>query len=261
MRIVAIAIILASSVCAQRNTVSPSGFGRVMFPGGGPTGAYGGATSPNVFGNVLFPGTGAPAAIRPIPGNPIYGVPTPPIVQHGGHGSSTVVPYPVFVGGGYYNYGPPLAGGYISMGQAWPTPGQPGFSGVNYAQPVYATTVGQQVEQPQQEPSPVVIINQYFRPDAAPITQTASAPSATSAVAPQPETQAAAMSTEMQTIFLIAMKDHTIYAANSYWVEENMLSYITVQGTENSVSMDLVDRDLSRRLNKDRKVAFGLPNN
>jgi hypothetical protein len=37
------------------------------------------------------------------------------------------------------------------------------------------------------------------------------------------------------------------------------LSYVTIQGDQNSVSMDLVDRDLSQRLNRDRHVAFGLP--
>jgi hypothetical protein len=55
------------------------------------------------------------------------------------------------------------------------------------------------------------------------------------------------------------MKDTTIYAASSYWVEANTLNYITLQGNQNQVSMDLVDRDLSRRLNRDRSVAFGLP--
>ena len=100
MRIAAIAMILASgSLMAQRNAVSPSGFGRVMFPGGGPTGAYGGTPAVNPYGNVLFPGTGAPAAIRPGVGYPVggggYVPPRPPNVGHGGHGNTAIVPYPV----------------------------------------------------------------------------------------------------------------------------------------------------------------------
>lgn len=255
MRILAIALILAaSSSYAQRNAVSPSGFGRVMFPGGGPT-TYGSAAAPSPFGSVLFPGTGAPAAIR---GN-VTNLPVAPGVQHNRHGSAAIVPYPVFVGGGYFPYQAPLAyGAYGSLPQAWPTPGQPGFSS-GYVQPVYSQVA--QSPEPAQEQSPVVVINQYFRPDAPPVTQTSSA--APAVTVPQTETvaQAAPNSADMQNIFLIAMKDHTIYAANSYWVESNTLNYITVQGTENSVSLDLVDRDLSSKLNKDRKVAFGLPKN
>ena len=259
MRIAAIALILAAgSAYAQRNAVSPSGFGRVMFPGGGPT-TYGATAAPSPYGNVLFPGTGAPYAVR---NNYPTQLPVIPAVQHNrGHGSRAVVPYPVFVGGSYYPYDAPLAyGAYGTMPQAWPTPGQPGFSGSSYGQPLYQP-IQQPVAESQQEQSPVVVINQYFRPDGPQVTQTSSAGTPASA-APQAEVaQAAPNSADMQNIFLIAMKDHTIYAANSYWVEGNTLSYVTVQGTENSVSMDLVDRDLSRRLNRERKVAFGLPTN
>jgi len=60
-------------------------------------------------------------------------------------------------------------------------------------------------------------------------------------------------------MFLIAMKDHTIFPAIAYWVEGDTLNYITVQGAKNSVSLDLVDRDFSKQINKERKVEFGLP--
>jgi hypothetical protein len=42
-------------------------------------------------------------------------------------------------------------------------------------------------------------------------------------------------------------------------VESDTLNYITVQGAKNSVSLDLVDRDFSKQINKERKVEFGLP--
>ena len=42
-------------------------------------------------------------------------------------------------------------------------------------------------------------------------------------------------------------------------MEGDTLNYITVQGVKNSVSLDLVDRDFSKQINKERKVEFGLP--
>ena len=50
-----------------------------------------------------------------------------------------------------------------------------------------------------------------------------------------------------------------IFPAIAYWVEGDTLNYITVQGAKNSVSLDLVDRDFSKQINKERKVEFGLP--
>jgi hypothetical protein len=102
---------------------------------------------------------------------------------------------------------------------------------------------------------PVVIVNQYFRPDQAPAVSS-TAPDPTN-VAPAPTVSA--NNKPDQPYFLIAMKDTTIYAASAYWVENNTLNYVTLQGNENRVSLDLVDRELSSRLNRDRSVAFGLP--
>jgi len=104
---------------------------------------------------------------------------------------------------------------------------------------------------------PVVIINQYFRPDSAnPVIRDYSNVPLPEA-GPQFETQSQA--TESQVMFLIAMKDHTIFPAVAYWVEGDTLNYITVQGNKNSASLDLVDREFSQQINKERKVEFGLP--
>ena len=48
-------------------------------------------------------------------------------------------------------------------------------------------------------------------------------------------------------------------APECWSVEDGTLNYVTIQGDQNSVSLDLVDRELSQRLNRDRRVAFGLP--
>ena len=60
-------------------------------------------------------------------------------------------------------------------------------------------------------------------------------------------------------LFLIAMKDKTINAATSYWVDGPMLNYITQQGVHVIVRLDLVDRGLSRVLNRQRNVEIRLP--
>ncbi len=74
----------------------------------------------------------------------------------------------------------------------------------------------------------------------------------------QPQAEPAPRVEENQT-YLIAFKDHTIYAALAYWVEDGTLHYVTNQNTHNQVSLDLVDRELSDRLNRERSVDFRLP--
>ncbi len=256
MRTVAVAVLLSlavPTVWAQRPVVSPSGYGRQLFPGGGPPGTggtgFGRAINPGgVIGSGIGPGfpanPGVPAVGRLRPSLPAYSF---PIVVPGqvwptpGYPGFASYPY---ANGGYYGYDPPQAQ-FIN----------------NYSPSAnYGPTGDGQVDQQQ----PVVIVNQYFRPDQAPAVPqaTTTAPQSTT-VAPAPAattpTNTATGSRPDQPYFLIAMKDTTIYAASSYWVEGNTLNYITLQGNENQVSMDLVDRDLSRRLNRDRSVAFGLP--
>ena len=81
-------------------------------------------------------------------------------------------------------------------------------------------------------------------PDAAPETQPTTA-EATSA--PEPEH------------YLIAFKDHTIYAAVAYWVEGDTLHYFTAGNTHNQVSLSLVDTSLTERLNRESGVTVRLP--
>jgi hypothetical protein len=121
--------------------------------------------------------------------------------------------------------------------------------------------------------TPQVIINQYFTPDAArpvmrvysPSELPVSAPAgmrtfeATPAAAtPAPGTERAKTSVhdEKPTIYLVALNDGTIQAAVAYWVETGILNYVTVQGSHNRASLDVVDRDMSERLNRERNVEF-----
>jgi len=231
MNFTALLLLVAATAWAQR-AADPTGFGRVSNPG-----AVVGTTGGAGFGRLIYPGTGAPVAVRNprLPGSPLVAAPVPQ-VAHGSHGIAVAVPYPVFYGGNYYDYDAPSA----------PMAGYSQYQGSGY----------DQMTQP-----PVVIINQYFRPDTAnPVLRDYS-----NAPLPEPAPQAgnpgdsAVNTSDQQVMFLIAMKDHTIYPAIAYWVEGDTLNYITVQGVKNSVTLDLVDRDFSKQINKDRKVEFGLP--
>lgn len=61
------------------------------------------------------------------------------------------------------------------------------------------------------------------------------------------------------TIYLLAFKDHNIIPALGYWMEGNTLHYVSVEHSLNQASLDLIDRDLSQRLNDERGVEFKLP--
>ena len=197
----------------------------------------------------------------------------PPSAGHGfvaGHGSvsgqpwaarphngrTVIVPYPVFYGGYYlpppgYGYGyDPLGNGYADSGQGYY--GDPGYAyGAGYAAP------------PQ---SPAAMVNPGFRPDAVnpvihdysntplpePTFKKYGSPS-------QPSDNQTAAAEQQPTIYLIAMKDHTIFPTVAYWVEGDTLNYVTTEGSHNRATLDLVDRDFSMQLNQERQVDFHLP--
>ena len=60
-------------------------------------------------------------------------------------------------------------------------------------------------------------------------------------------------------LYLIALRDQTIRAAAAYWVDGKTLHYVTLQHEEKQASLDTIDRDLSLRLNRERRVQFSLP--
>ncbi len=255
MKWIAVVLLAASpALFAQRNA-SPTGFGRILFPGGTAPSGVGGV---NYYGSMPFPGTAA------LPYSNQYNYGQPPAVNHNIHSPNYVVPYPVLYGG-YYggaNYG---AYGYYSATGSYNVPQAQTAQPVNIQQnyPPPGSYYGGSSSDQQQQP-PVVIINQYFREQqGAPETSTSTPPAVETEPQPQPQPQQtrAAPSSNDQPMFLIAMKDHNIFTASAYWIEDDTLHYITTQGSENSASMDLVDRDLSRRLNRERNVAFGLPAN
>ena len=114
--------------------------------------------------------------------------------------------------------------------------------------------------------APPVIINQYFLPETARPTSRESAPGAQE-TAPAGQSGSRtdpdatpAPAPEDQVLFFIALKDSTIYTAVvAYYVEDGTLHYINYGGKHNQVSLDLVDRDLTAKLNRARQVEFRLP--
>ncbi|HLX41880.1 MAG TPA: hypothetical protein VKR43_00525 [Bryobacteraceae bacterium] len=235
MRLAVITLLVAGAgAFAQRP--NPTGWGSVLYPGtGGPPGR--GAVNGG-FGSVLYPGTGGP------PGTQVAGARAgsrapsrffaPPPPAHPAHTGTVIVPYPVYYGG-YYGYDP--SAGYVQSA--------PGYSAdpSNYASPTQA---------------PVVVINQGYRPETAnPVIRDYS-----NADLPDPGPGYAPQRSDPQaTIYLIAMTDHNILAAIAYWVDGDTLNYITQEGTQNRISMALVDREFSKKLNDDRGVEFRLPAN
>ncbi|MGE5646565.1 MAG: hypothetical protein ACM336_12310 [Acidobacteriota bacterium] len=220
-----------------------------------PLRTYGSTTG---FGRVLFPGTGnQPPQTDPF--NFPFSQPTTFIQRFGAtisgvgytgvgpgrkdgfrgrDGGSFPIAYPVFIGGGYY--GDPSMYGYGDY-PGYPPPQQP---------PV---TI---VMPPPQQQSPV-IINQY---PAGAQQEVAQPP------AGQPDTQMYQAPSEPrpgpdpnQVNFFIALKDSSVYTALAYWVEDGTLHYITPEGRHNQVSLALVDRPTSAKLNEGRKVEFRLP--
>ena len=58
--------------------------------------------------------------------------------------------------------------------------------------------------------------------------------------------------------YLIAYKDHSVYTALAYWMENGMLNYVTPQNAHNQVSLDLVDIPLTKKLNAGKGQGFNI---
>jgi hypothetical protein len=119
--------------------------------------------------------------------------------------------------------------------------------GTAYDQPAYDQPVGPP-DQPENTP---VMSNQDFGPqpgEERPTIQSYTAPSA-----PRPEPS------EDQPLFFIGLTDNSVYTAVAYWVEGGTLNYITPQGRHNQVSLSLIDRETTARLNRGSKFQLHLP--
>ncbi|HEX4136968.1 MAG TPA: hypothetical protein VHY84_20320 [Bryobacteraceae bacterium] len=104
-----------------------------------------------------------------------------------------------------------------------------------------------------QAPQQPVIINQYF--STPPAQQTpASAPETNNTAAQAPGNPIGTPT----NYYLIAYKNHEVYSALAYWVEDKTLHYVTTQNTHNQASLDLIDLALTKSLNQRNDVPFSL---
>ncbi len=191
----------------------------------------------NGFGSVVFPGgTGAsmPGVTRtfgnvvfPGGGGPQVTIPPSNAQRVGGYGGrgyrpSNVPPayvYPIFISGMYDWFDA--------------TPQQPA------PQPQSITIV-----YPPQQPAPAPV--DYGPPQDA---QAQPEPAR-----PEPPAQ----QDEPET-YLLAFKDHSIYSVVAYWVDGDTLHYFTPGNKHNQISLSLVDRTLTKRLNDDTGSEVILP--
>ena len=243
----ALAALLTSSAFAQRLGYGNAGFGNVAFPGGGhPPFVFNQPGFANEgFGNVVFPGTGHPPITNPFSitrpgfasrlGNTVAGRPPGGGFDHRGRNNFVYVPfaYPVYTGGYYPPYPAPdggQAGGNVTV--VYPPQAAP-VTIINQIPPAAA---------PAQPAAP----QEGFQTYQAPAENTASAPAAENAQG-------------NDEYYLIAFKDHSIYPALAYWVEGDTLHYFTKGNVHNQVSLLLVDKPLTERLNSERNISMHLP--
>jgi hypothetical protein len=108
-------------------------------------------------------------------------------------------------------------------------------------------------------PQQPVIINQYFgAPDPG-----RAGPQQSEAPPPDPNNTSAQVTGDPigspQNYYLIAYKNHAVYSALAYWVEDKTLHYVTTQNTHNQASLDLIDLALTKSLNQRNDVPFSIP--
>jgi hypothetical protein len=194
-------------------------------------------------GNGVFPGTSH--AVRGASGGGSnFAAAGTGGAQHPQHRRSTVVLYPIYYGG--YAYDPAYAGDPNSQQAADPNAAPP-------------SVVINQGYVPQQGNPQVVEYTSDAPPDPPAGMRVYQNPSHPFADPTQGGIANRSADDEQPTLYLIAMRDHSIVQALGYWMENGALHYVSVEHSLNQVSMDLVDRDLSQRLNDERGVQFKLP--
>jgi len=184
-------------------------------------------------GSVVYP-AGAPGipGVTRFPASVVH--PAGGQYYHGtGLAGRAVFAYPVYIGG-YYST--PYISPYFSQDTAAPAPLQPDVTAV---------------APPQNQTATPVIINNYYY---------SGVPAANQDMAQQPPPAADAPAPGSEPAhYLIAFQDHTIYAATAYWVDGDTLHYFTSGNVHNQVSLALVDRPFTERLNKEAGVDLKLP--
>lgn len=237
----------------------------VCFGQGHPGGQF---WSPGGFGSILYPATGH------APHNPPGGFTGPYYPRQafgggyyghnhnggygGGLGGAVVVPYPIYYGG-YYGGDPSAYGPAYGYGDQAPTANSGNVPSVvinqafvpQQANPVVRDYSGDQSSDQQQSG-----LKLYQTPPSHPY---ADAGQQNAQAAQQAQQAQRAANSDEPTLYLLAFKDHSVVQALGYWMEGSTLHYVSVEHALNQASIDLIDRDLTQRLNDERGVQFHLP--
>lgn len=109
-------------------------------------------------------------------------------------------------------------------------------------------------------PAPTVAIHQYLGPPPSAGQATGSGlDQALPGITPQTAFSLPGDNHDQPSVYLVAFKDHSVVQALGYWMELGTLHYVSVNYSVNQVTLDLIDRETSRRLNAERGIDFRLP--
>ncbi len=102
-----------------------------------------------------------------------------------------------------------------------------------------------------QQPAPQMIVQQTPREVVPPEIHDYKESPAAAAAPPTARGEEAA--------FVIALNDGSHHSANAVWVQNNVLHYIDREDRHHQVPLQSVDRESTRKLNRERKLDFWLP--
>jgi hypothetical protein len=136
---------------------------------------------------------------------------------------------------------------YYNVGWGYPYSGYPYdyYPYSSYSYPFWYSDYGSSASSPiviYQSQPPVTVYEAPARPEIREYPETSS---------PQ---------RDQKPIYLIAFKGQSnIRAAQAYWVTENTLHFVTLQGERRQAPINSIDRELTIRLNRERHLDFCLP--
>ncbi|MGA3235331.1 MAG: hypothetical protein ABSG03_03435 [Bryobacteraceae bacterium] len=164
--------------------------------------------------------------------------------------------YNRFYGGYYGGYGWPYYGFGLGLGY-WPYYGYGGYYGYDYPYSYYPD--GYASSPAYQPSSNVTVVYPQTQPQSAAYADRATPVMREYDQYGQQLRPAGGGNASGSPIYLIALKNHNIFAASSYSVNGSTLNCVTLEHAEKQVSLDDIDRDMTMRLNGERHVAFQLP--
>jgi hypothetical protein len=59
--------------------------------------------------------------------------------------------------------------------------------------------------------------------------------------------------------FSIALENGTVHSAEAAWVQNGTLHFVSSEGVQRQISLSLVDRNLTEKLNRQKKIRFRVP--